>query len=215
MFSIKFFLLGAILPLLFSCSQKTQKDSNPALALLVLDGSDISQITSENLDKVSTINEGSQTFKTIVNATSTRQWVYFRFMDGKQVSSSSDDWDLRFKRFVIGSNSGTSGTKNAGVCNTNYMDFSLVTSSTICTNFIADTQQSQTGGGSGMGDVNESANPSLFDWYNYSNTILTSKGLVYVVRNSFGNAYYKLQILDYYSQAGTSGYITFRWAKID
>ncbi|MCX7997389.1 MAG: HmuY family protein [Leptospiraceae bacterium] len=215
MFSIKFFLLGAILPLLFSCAQKTQKDSMPALALLVLDGNDILKTTNENLDKVSTVNEGSQTFKTIVNATSTKQWVYFRFVDGKQVSSSSNDWDLRFKRFIIGSNSGTSGTGSAGVCNTNYTDFTIANNSIVCTSFTADTQQSQTGGGVGMGDVNETANPSLFGWYNYNNTILTSKGLVYVVRNSFGNAYYKLQILDYYSQAGTSGYITFRWAKID
>lgn len=75
-----------------------------------------------------------------------------------------------------------------------------------------DTNQSQDG--AGFADVNDSASPVLFNWYTYNNTILTAKNNVYVIRDSNGTSFFKLQMLDYYSSSGTSGYPKFRWAKL-
>jgi len=75
-----------------------------------------------------------------------------------------------------------------------------------------DTNQSQDG--AGFADVNDSASPVLFNWYTYNNTILTAKNNVYVIRDSKGTSFFKLQMLDYYSSSGTSGYPKFRWAKL-
>lgn len=215
MFSIKFFLFGVVLPLLFSCAGKSSQEDNTSLALLLLGDINLVQTTNESLDKVTTTQEGNGVFKTVVNATSTKEWVYFRFGDGKQTISTSINWDMRFKRFIIGTNSGTSGSGSSGVCNTNSTDFGAINSKDVCTSFSIDSIQNQTGSGTGFGDVNDSANPILFTWYNYNNTILSSKGLIYVLRSSSGDEFYKIQILDYYSQAGTSGYLTFRWAKLN
>ncbi len=52
-------------------------------------------------------------------------------------------------------------------------------------------------------------------WYDYDQEthILTPKDQVYIVQSVSGD-YFKLQILDYYDDAGTSGYLKFKWATI-
>ncbi|EMY71574.1 HmuY domain protein [Leptospira vanthielii serovar Holland str. Waz Holland = ATCC 700522] len=40
------------------------------------------------------------------------------------IVGAGDVWDLRFKRYNIGTNSGTSGTGNGGACSTGSTDFS-------------------------------------------------------------------------------------------
>jgi hypothetical protein len=43
--------------------------------------------------------------------------------------------------------------------------------------------------------------------------VLTPRAQVYVVRTAEGNAF-KLEILAYYDDAGTSGMLTIRWAPL-
>jgi hypothetical protein len=215
---MKLLILFNILLLVFCNSPKNPEDK-VALALLIAEGNPnpvkVAE-TTPSLDKVTTVLESSGVFRTTVNASSTKTWILVNLKDsGKQVES--DAWDMRFKRFVIGTNSGSSGTKQAGACDTGLLDFAIVTVSTSCKDggtFLVDSLQSQTGGGGGAGDVSEPANPALFSWYEYNNTVLTAKKNVYLVRGADGTSVFKLQMTDYYSQAGSSGYPTFRWSKL-
>ena len=55
------------------------------------------------------------------------------------------------------------------------------------------------------------------DWYNYSGApdhVVTPKDKVYVLRNGDGHVW-KIQITNYYNDAGTSGYPTFLSARLD
>lgn len=151
---------------------------------------------------------------TIVNASSTAEWVYVSLKESGKKTSSTSQWDLRFKRFVIGTNSGTSGTGSGGSCDTSKTNLSDANINAATCSLVIDSVQSQTGDG-GFGNANDSASPSMFSWYNYdgSTHLLTSKGLVYLIMGSEGSLY-RLQMLDYYSSAGTAGYMKFNWKSL-
>ncbi|WP_411821257.1 HmuY family protein [Leptospira sp. 'Mane'] len=186
--------------LLINCPKEKAADDGSAAALLLL------------------VSDSSKSIPGItINATSTSEWAHvnLKSADPSVVVTNADAWDIRFKRFVIATNSGTSGSKTAGSCETatdNYDDPTI--SSSSCT-IAVDSLQSQTGDG-GFGSANENASPSMFLWYAYDgNThILSSKKKVYLVRGSDGTSYFKFQMLDYYSSAGTSGYTKFRFQKL-
>lgn len=211
---MKYFFLVIGLLFFVSCEAKKPNDSSAAALLILEGGFGLGGDTA--LNKVTTKEESPGVFLTTVNATSTRTWVFVNLnANGIQVLEA-DSWDLRFRRFLIGTNSGTSGSGSGAACKTGITNFTAVTNATACsTSFQVDSMQSQTGGGGGAGDVNDSANPELFEWYTYNNTILTAKSEVYIVRGKDGVKKFKLQMRDYYSTAGTSGYPTFRWAKLN
>ena len=212
---INFFIIFFTLLNLIKCNSNKQKQDNLALFLILSDSFTGSNPNTEFDKLITTTQESSGVYLTVVNATSTKSWT---LVDLKaQAKYSATNWDLRFKRFVIGTNSGSSGNLLAAACDSGLTVFQAVTENTSCktgTNFEVDIPMSQTGGGSGAGDVNESASPVLFNWYNYSNTILTAKTNVYLIRGSDGNSLFKLQMTDYYSKSGTSGYPSFRWSKL-
>jgi len=203
---------------LIMCIPKEQSSDDAAIALFLLSSEAVnSEGLNCKLQEQSTITQGSPT-TTQVNATSTRCWMLVSLeRSGIQLGSNEKDWDLRFKRFVIGTNSGTSGSEKGAACDTGLTDFAVISvaNKAACnteSNFKIDSIQSQDG--AGFGNVNDSANTALFNWYNYNNTTLTAKANVYIVRGSNGSSLFKLQMLDYYSSAGTSGYPQFRWAKL-
>lgn len=205
---------------IISCSQKENKE-DPSLVLLLLN-LESSQITSNNSNKDCDIFENSIQQKGqqeyMVNATSTRCWVLISLSPSiTQMNPGSINWDLRMRRFAIQTNSGTSGNGQGGACNTGFTNFSLVSSSNKgdCTNdenFKIDELKSQDGGG--FGDFNDSVNPILFSWYTYNTAVLTAKDDVYIVRG-FNGFEYKIQMTNYYSDAGTSGYPRFRYEPLN
>ncbi|MDZ4728201.1 MAG: HmuY family protein [Leptospira sp.] len=211
-FIIKKSILFILLFFFYQCEEGKQKNSDMgASALLLLQpASTQTNSTTSSTQDVETKAEGSL-YSTTVNASSTSAWMYVSLKEGGKKASSDIQWDIRFKRFVIGTNSGTSGSGNGGSCDTTK---SSVTDASInastCT-LVIDSVQSQTGEG-GFGSASESASPSMFTWYSYDGTshLLSSKRLVYIVRGSDGTLY-RLQMLDYYSSAGTSGYMKFYW----
>ncbi|TGN13726.1 HmuY family protein [Leptospira ilyithenensis] len=152
-----------------------------------------------------------------INATSSSEWAHvnLKSADPSVTVTNSDAWDVRFKRFVIATNSGTSGSKNGGSCELATSDYDDTTISSSSCTIVVDSLQSQTGDG-GFGSANENASPSMFLWYSYDGTthILSSKKKVYLIRGSDGTSYFKFQMLDYYSLAGTSGYPKFRFQKL-
>lgn len=213
----KTLLIALALSQLFCLDAPDKSENSSAIALLLVDSDFLASPqrgTAAPANQVkTTVRNGS--FLTEVNATSSRHWVYVDLKQGGVAVLADGNWDLRFKRFVIGTNGGTSGTGRGGACDTGLIHFVNVGIATTCLNgtILADTIQSQDG--EGFGDVNESANPALFHWYAYTNTILKAKENVYIIQGSDGLSRFKLQMTDYYSrQAGTSGYPTFRWERL-
>ncbi|PKA15954.1 HmuY family protein [Leptospira haakeii] len=150
---------------------------------------------------------------TRVNATASGCWAYIDLKAGGVETTKSGTWDLRFKRFVIGTNSGTSGSENGGSCfNAGDTNLAGVTGGD-CTPQV-DELMSQTGGG-GFGTATENASPALWDWYDYNGTthILTPKARGYLIQGSDGS-FFGLEVTDYYDGASTSGFPTFKWKTL-
>ncbi|MBM9547812.1 HmuY family protein [Leptospira sp. 201903074] len=202
--SLKVILIGSFIFVSMNCiPEKTSEDDSAAAMLLLV------------TDAV------SATDGTTINASSTTTWVHVNLKANAAIVGAGDAWDLRFKRYNIGTNSGTSGAGNGGACSTGSTDFSATYTGSECTK-VVDMQLSSSGGGPISGST-ESINPVISapldldpmpagygTWFTYSNTILTAKATVYIITGENG-AKYVLQMLDYYNAAGTSGYPKFRW----
>jgi hypothetical protein len=153
------------------------------------------------------------TFTTQVDAANGETWVYFSFASGSQVAppdpASSDAWDLGFQRFHIISNGGASGTGGGAVAIVTDQEFDAVTAAPS-EGYVEDQPDS---------DDDDTVVNSAFEtgdgWYDYdpATNRLSPRPNVYVVQTPSG-AHYKVEILDYYDTAGTSGHPTFAWAEL-
>jgi heme-binding HmuY-like protein len=153
------------------------------------------------------------TFTTQVDAADGASWVYFSFESGSQVTppdpASSDTWDLGFQRFHIISNGGASGTGGAAVAILTDQEFDAVTTAPG-DGYVEDQPDT---------DDDDTLANSAFEmgdgWYDYdpATNRLSPRANVYVVQTASG-AHYKVEILDYYDPAGTSGHPTFAWAEL-
>ncbi|MEI1280468.1 HmuY family protein [Leptospira venezuelensis] len=193
------------------CGPSTGGDDGLAiLAALEEGGGGCIKVSGETTTTPNSPSAGINT--TMVNATASGCWVYINLKAGGVETTQSGAWDLKFKRFVIGTNSGTSGSGSAGACFNDGTDISNVTNNSFCTPIEIDEHMSQVGGG-GFGTASEDANPALWEWYNYNGTTheLTSKNRGYLIRGSNGTSYFGLEVTDYYDGAGTSGFPTFKW----
>lgn len=158
---------------------------------------------------------------TIAKAISTKEWTHCN-MDLGILDTTGTSWDLRFRRYQVGTNSGASGSANGGACSTGLTDLNAVTSlgqfssatAGECPNFVADTMQTSQDGESSSSTFPGSS--VMIDWYSYNGTthVLESKDIVYLIRQQNGTDIIAIQFTDYYSDAGTSGYPTFRWKRL-
>ncbi|TGL61476.1 HmuY family protein [Leptospira sarikeiensis] len=168
-----------------------------------------------------TTTTGSGTKTTQVNATASGCWVYLDLKAGGVETTKSGTWDLRFKRFIIGTNSGDSGTRDGGSCRVGDGDpvtgINDVTGVGDCISpgLEVDAVQSQTGGG-GFGTATESASPALWTWYNYNGTthVLSPYPIGYYIQGSDGVSKFALEVVDYYDGAGTSGFPKITWKPL-
>jgi hypothetical protein len=159
-----------------------------------------------------------------VRATSSLTQTRCDLLDGSLVSDGSLRWDIAFQRFKISTASGSSAGASGGACRTGITSFDSVGSVSLgatappdCPHFAVDeTLSAESGGAQGSSTSSYSGNPVLQQWYNYNifGHTLSAKPDVYVIRSSDGARFYKLQMLDYYSAAGTSGYPKFRFEEI-
>lgn len=169
-------------------------------------------VDTETARVVTELN-GSGESMTTIDASNAEAWVYFSFESGAEVTpadpQSSPDWDLAFQRFHIISNGGASGSGGAAVAVLVDQPFSSVSSAPE-DGFISDEPDSDDDD-----DVVDSAFAAGDGWYDYDSSTnhLSPRPLVYVVRTS-GGAHYKLELLDYYDAAGTSGHPSFMWAEL-
>lgn len=132
--------------------------------------------------------------------------VFFSFEDGTVVDAedaTGTNWDISFERPVIRLNGGTSGPGNAAATYVDDEDYNTVTEAPE-SGYVKDGDGPSDDSGLGLEDGN-----ALTDWFNYDGTVIP-KDRIYIIRTATGK-YAKIQLLDYYNDAGTGGYYKFKY----
>lgn len=176
-----------------------------------------SQITKETI--------ATGVYKIKVNATSQVDWIYFDLETGTQLDVTqpmvNSQWDMSFQRFKIKINGGNSGSAGNALQPLKGQDFDTLTSPpNSFTPNITDRADS----GSGTDACRPGINNTLFAyldstftgnacWFRYAARRLTPRDIVYVHKTGDGN-YYKVKVVNYYSDTGTSGNITFKYSQV-
>lgn len=152
---------------------------------------------ADDTGRVRSADEGGGVTLVQVDASAEGEAVYFDFSATGE-SAADGGWELAFVRYDVTVNGGTTGdggVEVAPVEETGFADLSTAPSDGWRT------------------DTAEAA--ALGDWYDYDGAThtLSAADRVYVIRNGAGETW-KLQFLDYYDDAGNSGFPSFRWAAL-
>ena len=154
----------------------------------------------------------------VIDASSKTAWKYFSFEKGDTVAVSdpatSLNWDIAFKREQIKTNGGKNGSGQAAVFNSKlngqagFDALKLVPDTSV---FVQDdsTLTSDNKGGTNLQVLNSVLNLWTYAWYNYSQSKLSSKNDIYIVKTASGK-FAKLWIQSYYKNV-TSGYYTIKY----
>jgi hypothetical protein len=156
-------------------------------------------------------------YETLLDGTAEDAWTYFDFESREQAEPANPDddptWDLAALRFNVKTNGGTSGTGGAAVAVLEGTSFDAVTAPPA-DGWLSDTATEPGVGGSP--DAMTSPGYAFDNWFEYdiaTHTLQPVDGRVYVVRTPEGN-HFKIAMLGYYDDAGTPGYVRFRWAAL-
>lgn len=156
---------------------------------------------------VATTRSADGTYTSVINATSDKVWIHADFETGREVDAAAT-WDLRFQRFHISANGGSSGAGGVEVA-------------PVTGTFASLTAAPTTGWGTDLADADADAIPEyVFDqgdgWYDYNQMthVLTPKPIVWAIRTANGGPTIKLEIQSYYDAAGTSGWFTLHWGPL-
>lgn len=192
---VRFFLLLLTASLLSSCGSDLEPESEPA----PYDGEVL----------VSSVENEDGTKTTTVTAFSESVWVFFDLDTAQQTAEESAGWDLAFRRFQIVGN-GSTGVSVAWA-EGNDLDPSKVPNEEAFVLEPVDRSDESIDAGTFQAAAGEDD-----PWYRYdlSTHSLAPHERVYYVRSNEGRLF-GLIFTDYYDQAGTSGYPTFRWGPID
>jgi len=160
---------------------------------------------------------GDGSHETVIDATDEAAWTHFDFETRAHVTPAApdddDSWDLAALRFNLKSNGGTSGTGGAMVAILEGTSFDAVTAAPAG-DYIEDTAAMPGVGGGEDADIEPGyAFDSWFAYDPMSHTLAPAPDRVYVVRTPEGN-HFKVEMLGYYDDAGTPGYVRFRWAAL-
>ena len=153
------------------------------------------------------VDSGLRPFPTegerVVDATDEDLWIDFD-LDAGQLTDTPT-WDLGFQRFNIRLNGGVSGDAGVQVA-------------IVDTPFDATTTVPEDGWVTDLPDDDDDGVPEYaFEaWYLYdpATHTLTPDALVYLVQTT-DSAIFKVEILDYYDDAGTPAMVRFRWALLN
>lgn len=150
---------------------------------------------------------GGGVTRSTVDATDEAQIVQLDLDRTATVGEGEAGWDLGFRRYDVMLAGGISGDSGVEAAIVEGVEFEQLTAVPDDVTWRTDTAD---------GD-DEDMDPDLvfIDWYDYDfmTHLLTPKHRVYLIRSSEG-AVFKLQIADYYSDAGTSGFVEFYWAPL-
>ncbi|MCY1016538.1 HmuY family protein [Pyxidicoccus sp. MSG2] len=164
----------------------------------------------ENGTHVRHQDNGDGSFTTTVDATSKEAWIGLDLDLGKQVDAAQDTvWDLSFQRFGIRSRGGVSGTGGVQVAVLADKTFAQVTQAPS-SGYTTDAAD-----GDDVGADPDTVFQAGDGWYAYDPAThkLSPRPLVYVVRSDSG-AYFKVELLSYYDDAGTPAMLKLHWAKV-
>lgn len=148
--------------------------------------------------------EGDRTITT-VDATDEDVWVRLD-LDARAETDADGPWDLGLQRFRVELDGGSSGSGEVEATIVDGTAFDAVHEAPA-DGYSTDAPD---------GDDDDSDPDWVFaDWYDYDpqTHVLTPKDRLYVVHTG-ADGYFKLQILDYYDDAGSAGYLTFQWAPV-
>lgn len=157
-------------------------------------------------------SSGGDDTTVIINASSHDTWAYFNFSTGQVIDiqdpQTSTEWDIAFKRMKIKTNSGLSGPGEGGVIDMMITEFDSVKTAPAG-NYFADDVVALT-----MGETDEYYGSKVLEkWYRTEGgmppTIISYEN-VYVIKKNDGT-FAKMQILSYYNDANSSGYITMKY----
>lgn len=154
----------------------------------------------------STIEDG--VVHSTIDATDEAAWIRLDLETGAQVDDSpdSDAWDLAFQRYNVALNGGVSGS--GGMSAIVLMDAALDDVTAVPSGpWLTDLPD-----GDDHGDEPDYVTAGWYD-YDFATHVLTPRPIVYVVKSVEGNAF-ALQIVAYYDDAGTSGWLQLRWKPL-
>jgi hypothetical protein len=156
-------------------------------------------------------------FETVLDGTAKDVWTHFDFESRAHVEPAdpADDktWDVGVLRFNVKTNGGTSGSGGAAVAVLDGTEFAAVTAPPT-DGWVTDTATEPGVGGSP--DAMTSPGYAFDNWFAYdlvNHLLKPVEDRVYVVRTPEGN-HFKVAMLGYYDDAGTDGYVRFRWAAL-
>lgn len=207
-------LLPLALSTLFAlaCADDLQEDIAPDAGTVLPGDPDASQAVPTG--NITHTENGDGTTTTVVNASDHEVVIYLDLGTGEEKTPNTPEdsmgWDLAFQRFAVSMNGGVSGI--GGV------EAKLIEESFDGVS-IAPVGGYETDEADGPDDNEDS--DLFFDragtvWYDYDpeTHVLTARDVTYVVRSAEGD-FYKIRFEDYYSVAGTSGYLRFTWGQVD
>ncbi|MBC8071111.1 MAG: HmuY family protein [Deltaproteobacteria bacterium] len=172
-------------------------------------GDDDSGGDGEGGSQVENVPEG-RVVRTTVDATDAMRWIWFDFQTRAQVDVAdplhSEAWDLGFSRYSIAINGGVSG--EGGMEAVVLEDTTLDAVTAVPEGpWITDAADSD--------DQGDDPDYALAGWYDYdfATHMLSARPTVYVVRSVEGEPY-ALSVVDYYDEAGSSGWMQLRWKPL-
>lgn len=147
------------------------------------------------------------TWTTVVDATSSAEWVGVDLDTRTEVDAARDAaWELSVQRFHVRTRGGPNGTGGVAVAVLDDTDFDTLRA--------APTEgYQQDRGEDSKGTVFEAEGGGWYDYEPSTHKLNPKAGRVYVVRGDQGR-YFKLRVTNYYDAAGTSGWMSLRWAEL-
>lgn len=144
-----------------------------------------------------------------LDATDTEAWVSYDF-ERRGVVEPDLPWDLQVQRYQVAVNGGVSGDGGVRVAVLDGAAFADVSGEDVAA-MPADAWSTD------LEDADGDGIPEYVfaDWYDYDSAthVLSPKPRVHLVQTVEGRVM-KLVFEDYYDAAGTSGFLSFRWAEL-
>lgn len=158
--------------------------------------------------------EGTGALRTVVNATSDDDWIYFDFESAGSVAVTDPQdslaWDLAFQRMVVKSNGGVNGNGGVEVAIVDDETFDAIEvapNDGWKTDVEGDPEARDPGG------TVFNAEPAWYDYDLFSHSLQPKADRFYIIRTVEGNAF-KMRFNGYYSADQEAAWPSFSWAAV-
>ncbi len=200
-------LCVVLLPVTFLACEPALPLGEPAMAMQPATEPDSG--TPAQSSRVASRAVGEHMVSTI-DASDSKQWTAVDLDEGaREVPFALAQWDLALSRFHIRARGGASGNGAVEVAVLADVSFEAVTA--VSASAFRVDQPDGDDANSDLDTVFESPE----SWYRYdvSTHVLTPRKLVYVIKTD-AQRLFKIQVEDYYDEAGTPGFVTMRWQPL-